>query len=141
MTEVVEHPPQARRDRPAGIVVGDDLVVGADPGRLEPLPEVGGRGERVAPRADGGHEIAVEVEEDRTGEVAGVVGGATGARRAEHPAHVDEAQVGRTEPGMERFGRDERRAIGHGIGSMPRLVRERAARYPRRGPNSDGGIG
>ena len=107
VTEVVEHPPQARRDRPAGVVVGHDLVARADPGRLEALLEVGGCRERVAPRADGGHEVDVEVEEDRTGEVAGVVGRATGPGRAEHPADVDDAQVGRTKPGMEGLGRDE----------------------------------
>ena len=98
MAEVVEHPPQPGGVPARDVVVGDDLVPVADPGRLEPLAEDARVGEGMATRSARRDEVRVEVEEDRTREVARVVGRATAARSTEHPADVDDAQVGPGEP-------------------------------------------
>ena len=60
VAEVVEHPPQPRRDRAAGVVVGDDEMVGADTERCQPL-----RRRRPARAGDGGR--ARPGRRDRTG--------------------------------------------------------------------------
>ena len=63
-------------------------------------------------------QVAVEVEEDRPGQVAGVVGAAARARLAEHPARVDDPEARVVEPSRESLGRDEGR-WGRHTPSMP----------------------
>ena len=73
MAEVVEHPPQARGDPAADVVVGDDEVLVADPGRLERAARTRrGRGGDGGPgrRAGGIGEVAVDIEEDGARDVA-----------------------------------------------------------------------
>jgi len=70
VSELVEHPPQACGDGAGDIVVGDDVVVGPDPSGLEPVAEDPRVGERMAARAARRSEVRVEIEEDRTREMA-----------------------------------------------------------------------
>ena len=113
MAQVVEHPPQPGGDPAADVVVGDDEIVRADPRGRQAAGEVGRDRQRVAARPPGtGRErkVAVEVEEDRTGQVAGLVGAASGPDLAEDPADVDDPDVRIVDPGDELLRRDERRA-------------------------------
>ena len=93
MAEVAEQPPEARGDRAARVVVGDDDAVSRD---AEPR-ERRGEGVRARERVTPGparrrrREIAVEVDEDRAREVPCGVLVAPGAGLSEVPAHVDDA--------------------------------------------------
>jgi hypothetical protein len=73
----------------------------------------------MAAGAAGRDEVGVEVEVDRAGDVARVVGGTAGSGRlAQIPADVDDPKAGPalTNPVEERLGRNER---GLHVESMP----------------------
>jgi hypothetical protein len=107
VTGHAQHPHQAGGDRAAVVVVAHDRVVVADPQRGHRLRERLGRGEGVAAGvARRRRQIALEVDPDRAGEVAAVVGGAAGAS-IEVPAHVADHDLVETRRQPVRV--DERR--------------------------------
>ena len=101
MPERIEHPPEPRGHPATDVVVGDDEVLVADPGRLEPSREGGRVGQGMAagqPGAGREREVAVDVEEERARDVPGVVGGPPVAGPAQVPAHVDDPEARIVEP-------------------------------------------
>src|SRR5215210_544628 len=94
--EVVEHPPQARRDPAADIVIADDDRTVADPGCGHALAERRGGGERVAARSAQParvREVFVQVQEERAWNVALEIRGPPGAGLAQVPAQIDDHRL------------------------------------------------
>jgi len=96
VAEDVEHPPQPGSDPAAGVVIGDDQVVVADPGSRQ----LGREHVRCRKRMTTGRAVAVEIrqvvveiEVDRPREVPGGVGGDAAAEPSEIPADVDDPEV------------------------------------------------
>ncbi len=108
MPQVVEHPPQPCGGRASSVVICHDRVAGTDPGGLKAIAKLVRRWQWMSPRAVRPREIRIKIEEDRTRDVARLVGQATAARGTHHPADVDDAQVGGSEALRQRFGRDDR---------------------------------
>ena len=138
MAEDVEHPPQPGRDPAADVVVGDDEVLVADPGRAEAVGERGGRGEGMAARraepVEVG-EVVVQVEVDRARQVARRL-----RRRVRRPARRDTS-------GSRRSGRDRgrstpahaaRRRRSAGFGSTRRAWAEDTRAGPPEGRSDRG---
>ena len=92
MAEVTQQPPEAGRDRAAGVVVDDHQALGRDAGQphlgLEP-----GRGRERVPAGAGGGGDRLQIDEDGARDVACVVSGPAAAA-VEIPAKVDDPQVG-----------------------------------------------
>ncbi len=143
MSEVVEHPPQSGGDPAADVVVDHHVIPVTDPGNLESIAEVGWVRQRVSPRALGGRQVGVEVEEDGAGDVARLVADPAGTRRAHDPADVDDAELGRIEAPVQVLRGDDRR-IGHVRSSMTGPLRPPcypvARRLPRRPRRSRYGL-
>jgi hypothetical protein len=102
-----QHPRQSRGDRAAVVVIAHDRVAVADAQRAHRLRERLGRREGVAAGvARRRRQVALEVDPDRAGEVAAVVGGAAGAP-VEVPADVAHDDL--VEALRQPVGVDERR--------------------------------
>ncbi len=132
VSEVVEHPPQAGGRRPADVVVGDDEMLRSDAQLAEARGQVGRAGEWMAAGALRRREDRVVVDEDRAGDVAGLVLGRAAIRLSEVPANVGDPDriVAVVEARQELGGGDQ----GHRV----RMLSCRAA--PRRRPRPpDGG--
>ena len=108
VAEIVEHPPQPGGDPAADVVIDHDVVRVADPDGLEAFGQVRRLGQRMPARPGRRREVGVEVEEDRARDVPDLVAEPARAGRAHHPADVDDPEVRRVEPRVERFGRDDR---------------------------------
>jgi hypothetical protein len=109
VAEPAQEPPQARGDRPADVVVGDEDRAARDADPREHARELGGRRQRVTarPRAGWGREIEVEIDERRAGDVpAQVLVHAVLAR--EVPADIDDAHARIVEVLREPGDIDER---------------------------------
>ena len=113
MAEVVEHPPQARGDRAAGVVVRHDRRSRrrCRAPRARPA-KAAGSGSGWRPGPVGPDEVAVDVDEDRAGQVGRLVVAAPLARIGEPPAHVGDAQRRVAEAREQVVGGDQR-AVGH----------------------------
>ena len=121
MAEVVEHPPQPGRDRPARVVVGDDGAGVVEPELGHPRGEGGGGGERMPARSRRRREVGVEVDEHRAGQVPlGVVAPAL-RPVVQPPADVGDSQVRVAEAVLQGLGGDQ----GHG-----RRIRRPEPCYP-----------
>lgn len=109
-----QHPPESGGGRSSGVVVGDDVIHRADPRSTEDLRErLDGR-QRMSTSARCAGEFTMQVDEDGTGQVAGVVLATTTIVVVEvEPdvaGHGPFGVVGPMEDG-EEFGRgDERHA-------------------------------
>ena len=120
VTEVLQHPPEARGDPPTDIVIGDDEVLVTDAGRLETPDEGGHLGEWMPSRPDlrGRREIAIDVEMHRARDVSRFVGQPPIAGPAEVPAAVDDPDRWVVEARGEVVYGDERGDEDHAA-SMP----------------------
>ena len=94
LAEDAQHPDQPAGAHSPAVVVGHDCVVGPYAESPECVGEVLGRGKRVAagPSAGRCRHVGVEVDEDRPGNVSGLVG-LTPRPPVEVPAHVAEHEV------------------------------------------------
>ena len=150
MSEVVEHPPQPRRDR-RRVVVRHHQVLIPDPERRQPVAEHDRIGEGMASRTGRGDEVAVDVDVGGARQVAGIVGRRPGPGLAEVPAAIDEPEPAIVEHPGEGLDRDERayveRRRAHdarlaqrsgvrpiGLARRPRRRRSLAAGYARSRP-------
>ncbi len=112
--EVAEEPPDAARHAAAGVVVRHDRMLVADPAAPERACQLGAARQRMPARTARRirRQLPVEVQEDRPGQVAGVVRRPPGWP-GERPAHIDDPQVGIvaviTQPadGDDRRGRSQ----------------------------------
>ena len=118
VAEVVEHPPQPRGDRAASVVVGDDVARRRrSPGSARRSRERSRVGERMAPGTLGPDEVMVDVDEDRTGQVRGLVVAASLARIGKPPADIGDAQRGVVEA-REEVVHGDQRAVRASPGSL-----------------------
>ena len=114
MADPAQHPPQPGGVDPAGVVVGHDEVVVAEPPAGQQGGEGAGLGQGVAARPGGPGQVAVDVEVDGPRQVAGGVLGPVAARLTHVPAHVGEAQPGVAPAGGQVGGGDQRRLSHRG---------------------------
>jgi hypothetical protein len=111
VAEVVEHPPQPRRDPATDVVVRDDGVRVADACPGESLGEGGGGGKWMPARRAVSvviGQVGVEIEVDRPGQMSGVIRRPAVTRPAEIPAAVDDPEIrvaGAREEGRRRNDR------------------------------------
>ncbi len=108
VAEIVEHPPQPGADPATDVVIDHHVVRIPDPDGLEALAQLRRLGQRMPARPGRRRELGVEVEEDRAGDVPDLVAEPACTGRAHHPADVDDPEIRRVEPRVERFGRDDR---------------------------------
>ena len=118
--------------RPAGVVVGHDTMLAADPEDAERGNEGSRVGEGMAAGAGRTRQHRVEVHEDRPRDVRLGVGRAAGGRRGQRPADVGDSQVRVMEVEAQLGGGDQ--AHGPSIASAdnadgrPGLMPSRPAR-------------
>src|SRR5690554_5712812 len=120
VADPAQHPPQSRSDRAADIVVGHDLIVGADAAPAEPRGELVGVGQRVAtvaPVARAG-QIFVQMQEARAGDVALCIGVAPGARVGKIMTAVDDSQAFLSKMGGQRTDVDDCVVMLHSMDSV-----------------------
>jgi hypothetical protein len=136
-----QHPDQPGGDHPAGVVVGHHGIVVPDAERGHALGEDLRLRQRVPPRVGPGvrGQPAVQVDEDRTRQVTGVVGGAAGPA-VEVPADVGEddlvavlAQPGRVHDGRQHGG--DPTTASHCVTTRSQQVKPANRRPPVGGPH------